>query len=257
MVRLIAAALAGALLAATAAQASDGGAQPFSPARFRQDLLRPAMLQDGHVEALDDPMESVNRRLHAFNRFLYHQIFDPAADLVERAAPDGARAGLRNAFANLREPVTVGSAVLMAEWGDALVASARFGVNSTVGILGVFDPAAAMGMPRKARTLDEAFCRWGLSPGPYFVMPALGPSTMRGTAARLGTIYAQYVVLGPLVIPYRIGDTLVQYIDVRNRMRLVEEMSLDDYTAFLAVYQQVTRLHCGAQTPLEQELFAR
>ncbi|MBF0304924.1 MAG: VacJ family lipoprotein [Alphaproteobacteria bacterium] len=257
MVRFrIAIALAGALLASGAAWAGDG-AVPFSPARFRHELARPVMLQDHRIEALDDPFESVNRRLHAFNRFLYHQVFDPAADLFESAAPDGVRLGLRNAFANLREPITAGSAAMMAEWGDAATASARFGVNSTLGVLGIFDPAAAMGMPRRTRTLDEAFCRWGLSPGPYFVMPVFGPSTIRGTAARLATIAAQYAALGALVIPYRVGDTLVQYVDVRDRMRLVEQMSLDDYAAFLAVYQQVTRLHCGAQTPLEQELFAR
>lgn len=168
------------------------------------------------------------------------------------------QAGVRNFFANLREPVTIASSLLEGELGDAGNATARFGLNTTVGIVGIFDPATTMGYPAKARDLEETLCVYGLPSGPYLVLPIFGPGTIRDAAGRLATLVAYYEAMGaPIYIPYRVTDIAIQSIDIQRKLTQLDAISIDPYVAQRAIYLTAHKLNCGRQGPVEREFFTK
>ena len=97
-----------------------------------------------------------------------------------RHIPSPIRNGTGNALGNLTNLVTVPNNILQGDLKAAAVNSLRFVVNSTVGILGIFDPAAAMGFERKEKEdYGQTLGKWGMGPGCYVVLPIFGPSTVR------------------------------------------------------------------------------
>ena len=136
-------------------------------------------------ESVKDCFEKVNRGIFAFNQALDKTIFEPVAKGY-RYIPSPIRTGTSNAVTNLSNLITVPNNLLQGDVKTAGVNTLRFVVNSTVGILGIFDPAAALGFERKEKEdYGQTFGRWGMGPGCYVVLPILGPSTVRDTA---GTI---------------------------------------------------------------------
>ena len=136
-------------------------------------------------EEVKDCFETVNRGIFAFNQALDKTIFEPVAKGY-RYIPSPIRTGTSNAVTNLSNLITVPNNLLQGDVKTAGVNTLRFVVNSTVGILGIFDPAAALGFERKEKEdYGQTFGRWGMGPGCYVVLPILGPSTVRDTA---GTI---------------------------------------------------------------------
>lgn len=207
--------------------------------------------------SIADPLEPINRHIHDFNKGLIDNVLDPISEYFIEHSSRGTQIGVSNFFANLREPITAGSSLLQGDFDDAGSSTLRFAINSTWGILGVYDRAAEIGYPKQIRTLDETLCTYGVPSGPYVVMPVFGSSSARDTSARLATMFAQYMVLGLYVIPYRVFDTTSQYLDVRERIQFLDAMALDDYSHYKAVYGQLTRLSCEQQPGLEKELLPR
>tara|TARA_Y100001960_G_scaffold300922_1_gene350452 strand:+ start:23 stop:811 length:789 start_codon:yes stop_codon:yes gene_type:complete len=136
-------------------------------------------------ESVKDCFEKVNRGIFAFNQALDKTIFEPVAKGY-RYIPSPIRTGTSNAVTNLSNLITVPNNLLQGDVKTAGVNTLRFVVNTTVGILGIFDPAAALGFEREEKEdYGQTFGRWGMGPGCYVVLPILGPSTVRDTA---GTI---------------------------------------------------------------------
>ena len=132
--------------------------------------------QPGEVK---DCFEKVNRGIFAFNQALDSAIFEPVAKGY-RFIPSPIRTGTSNALTNLSNLITVPNNLLQGDIKTAGVNTARFVVNTTVGILGIFDPAAALGLEKKEKEdYGQTFGRWGMGPGCYLVLPILGPSTVR------------------------------------------------------------------------------
>lgn len=209
------------------------------------------------VEA-DDPLEGFNRLMFDLNDRLRVRLFHPVTDFYLRTTTPPVQAGVRNFFANLREPVTIASSLLEGEFRDAGNATARFGLNTTVGIVGIFDPAAAMGYPAKMRDLEETLCVYGLPSGPYLVLPIFGPGTIRDAAGRLTTLVAYYEAMGvSIYVPYRITDIAVQSIDVQRKLTLLDSISVDPYVTQRAIYLTARKLNCGRQGPVEREFFTK
>ena len=133
-------------------------------------------------ESVKDCFEKVNRGIFAFNQALDNTIFEPLARGY-RYIPSPIRNGTGNALGNLTNLVTVPNNILQGDLKAAAVNSLRFVVNSTVGILGIFDPAAAMGFEKKDKEdYGQTLGRWGMGPGCYVVLPIFGPSTVRDAA---------------------------------------------------------------------------
>ena len=130
-------------------------------------------------QEIHDSWEPVNRPVFGFNRGVDDHALGPVARGWRKITPGVMRDGISNAYRNLTFPQRFLSTLGQAEGEKAGTELARFLVNSTVGLGGIFDPASKLGLGRYDETLGRMFARWGIPPGPYMVVPLLGPSTPR------------------------------------------------------------------------------
>ena len=129
-----------------------------------------------------DCFETINRGTFALNQGLDKVIFKPVAKAY-RALPSPVRTGTNNALTNLSSLITIPNNVLQGELKTAGVNTGRFIVNTTIGILGLFDVASKMGFSEyEKEDYGQTLAVWGMGPGCYIVLPILGPSTLRDTA---------------------------------------------------------------------------
>jgi len=135
-----------------------------------------AQAQDAQVH---DPWEGFNRKMFALNDTLDHAIFAPVARGYRAITPRPVRHGVVNFLNNLRSPVVFINDVLQGDARQAGTTVARFGINSTVGLLGVLDPATNMGLARRDEDFGQTLGRWGAHPGPYLFLPVIGPTSVR------------------------------------------------------------------------------
>jgi len=128
---------------------------------------------------ISDPLEPVNRAMFGFNNLVDMVLFEPVAKVYRFVMPSPVRDSVQNFMRNLRTPVTFAHNVLQGEIGDAGVSAARFFLNSTVGIGGLFDVAATQGLEYEREDLGQTFGKWGIGHGFYLVLPILGPTSLR------------------------------------------------------------------------------
>ena len=129
-----------------------------------------------------DCFESLNRATFSFNQGLDKLIFKPVAKSY-RNLPPPIRSGTSNALVNLSSLITIPNNILQGEFKKAGVNTGRFVVNTTVGILGIFDAAEKMGFSEyEKEDYGQTLGKWGVGAGCYLVLPVLGPSTIRDTA---------------------------------------------------------------------------
>ncbi len=203
-------------------------------------------LATGPVQAASDPLEGLNRRIHGFNRLVQAHLLDPVVEAYVSHTPAPVRAGIANAFANLREPVTALSGLAAGDFDLAWHATARFGINSSLGLAGVRDSAAEWGWPRRVAEPGDAVCAWGVPSGPYVVLPILGPSTLRDAGALLAASAGLAQALGPEVfIPWRSGDLLVGYSEISGELGRIEAEALDAYAVYRSAYLQRRAAACA------------
>jgi phospholipid-binding lipoprotein MlaA len=136
---------------------------------------------------VSDPLEPMNRAFFKFNDKLYFWVLKPVSKGYNKVAPEPFRQSMRNAFVNVRYPVRVMNNLLQAKFKGAGIETARFLINSTVGIGGLFDPARdEWHLKPYPQELDLTLGFYGLPPGPYINWPVLGPSSVRGSIGIAG-----------------------------------------------------------------------
>ena len=129
-----------------------------------------------------DCFESINRASFSLNEGLDQIIFKPVAKAY-RVLPSSVRTGTSNVLVNLSSLVTIPNNILQGDLKKAGINVGRFVVNTTVGILGIFDVAEKMNFPEyEKEDYGQTLGAWGVGPGCYVVLPVLGPSTVRDTA---------------------------------------------------------------------------
>jgi phospholipid-binding lipoprotein MlaA len=145
----------------------------------------PVVAEDEFTEFVDsDPWRGVNQKVHNFNDFADVELVRPVALGYRRITPGFFRTGVSNVFSNLDD---VGDAInngLQGKVGDGISDVTRVLINSTIGLAGLFDPATPLGLVDHEEDWGQTFAVWGVPAGPYFVIPGLGPSTVRDTASR-------------------------------------------------------------------------
>ena len=197
------------------------------------------------ADAPYDPLEPLNREIFAFNHSLDNHAALPAASYYKSAVPGGVREGVHNFFSNLAIPVTVANDILQGEATRAGKSACRFGINSTVGILGALDPATGMGYPDQSEDFGQTLAVYGMPGGPYMVLPLIGSTLPRDA---LGKILVDHY-FNPLgYVAYRgklyvsLGEDLITTVDRRSRaiakLSDVERNSVDYYAAMRALYLQ-------------------
>jgi phospholipid-binding lipoprotein MlaA len=141
-----------------------------------------------------DPFEQMNRRIYYFNYELDKWVGLPVSNSYKFFLPQTVRTGVKNFFSNLYEPISAVNGILVLDYKVVLTGVGRFLVNTTVGIVGLFDVASVIHLREKKRTLDETFATYGIGPGPYLILPFLGPSNLRNLTSRVTT----FVLRAPL-----------------------------------------------------------
>jgi len=131
-----------------------------------------------------DPYEGFNRRMFAFNNGVDRYALGPAADVYETVTPAFARDRVSDFLSNLNGPVIFANDILQAEPSRAGTTVTRFGINTTVGLLGLWDAADYFGIEGHSEDFGQTLGVWGVGSGPYLVLPLLGPSTPRDLVGR-------------------------------------------------------------------------
>ena len=133
--------------------------------------------------------EGFSRAMFSFNHGLDKAIFRPVAKGY-RTLPVPVRKGTGNVMSNLRSLLTLSYNILQGDFREAGNTAGRFLINTTVGILGIWDPAAALGLESQGKEdFGQTLGRWGTNSGCYFVLPIIGPTTVRDSVGLVGNIF--------------------------------------------------------------------
>ncbi|MDN3520508.1 VacJ family lipoprotein [Halomonas ramblicola] len=180
----------------------------------------------------DDPWEDFNRKVFAFNEVVDRYALKPVARGYRFVTPDPVQTGVGNFFANLGEPRTALNSLLQGKPGNAGVATARFLINTTVGIGGLWDFATHMEITGREEDFGQTLGAWGVGEGPYLVLPLLGPSTVRDTGGLPvdGYTYPTTYVEDDAV---RLGLTALRVVDIRAGLLDREELIRGDRYSFI------------------------
>ena len=136
-----------------------------------------------YAEDINDPFEDINRVTFEFNESLDRIFLKPVATKYSKA-PKPIKKGVTNFFNNLEEVETTVNQVLQGKPMLALNDLTRFVINSTIGLGGFIDVSTKMGLTRHEEDFDQTLALWGVPSGPYIMLPALGPSSLRDTLSR-------------------------------------------------------------------------
>jgi phospholipid-binding lipoprotein MlaA len=134
------------------------------------------------IDANNDPFESVNRTIFDVNDFLDRLLLRPLAELYRAMVPPPVRDRVTNILSNMKEPVIFANNLMQGEFTRASVTAERFGINTTIGIGGMFDFANDWKLYQQVGDFGQTLYTWGLPTGPYLVLPLLGPSDIRDAA---------------------------------------------------------------------------
>lgn len=127
-----------------------------------------------------DPYQTVNQKIFSFNTFLDNHIAKPVAKFYVAVTPDPVERGIANMFDNLKEVTNVFNDLLQGKFTQAVNDSGRFAINSTVGVVGLFDIASRLSLKKSdGEDFGQTLGYWGVPEGPYIMLPFMGPSTLR------------------------------------------------------------------------------
>ncbi len=182
-----------------------------------------------------DPLEPVNRAIYKFNDGVDHLIVKPAAELYRGVLPPFVRTGIGNFFSNITDVLVALNNLLQGKVTQAGMDLARIMVNSTVGVLGLFDVATEIGLEKHYEDFGQTLGHWGIGDGPYIVLPILGPSSARDTVGWVGDLVAWPITY---VNPNRDRNALMGLRMVSGRSELLEASKILE-TAALDPYEFV------------------
>lgn len=135
--------------------------------------------------SIPDPWQGFNRNMYAVNDAADHAVLEPVARGYRAVAPRFVRTGVNNFLHNLGSPVTFVNDLLQGQVKRAGVTAARLGINSTLGVLGLLDPASDFGFQSHDEDFGQTLAVWGLGSGPYLFVPLVGPTTVRDGAGQI------------------------------------------------------------------------
>ncbi len=187
------AAAADSAAAFTAAAMGAADTNPDKPAQSTEPPPPPVTPADAPSMYTYDPWERLNRFTYRFNARFDERVFLPVSNGYRRV-PAPIRSGVHHFFGNLSEVDSVVNYALQWRLKLGLRSVGRFVINSTLGVGGLFDVAAKLRLPPAPTGLGTTLAKWGMHPGPYLVLPLLGPSTLRDGLGFLGDYATSYLV---------------------------------------------------------------
>ena len=193
----------------------------------------------------DDPLERYNRAMFSFNDDVDKAIIKPVASGYKAVMPEFARTGVTNFFANLGDVWIGVNNMLQGKVGAGVSDFGRFAINTTVGILGLFDVASNAGLEKHNEDFGQTLGRWGMGSGAYVVLPFLGPSSVRDGFSLLVVDWHGDPLWYVGNVPTRNELYGVRVVDTRANLleasQLMEEAALDRYSYLRGAYLQRRR----------------
>jgi phospholipid-binding lipoprotein MlaA len=179
-----------------------------------------------------DPWEPMNRKFFAFNEGLDDYVLRPLAKGYAYVTPDPVEEGVTNFVDNIYEFNNITNALLQGRFANSFDSFGRLVINSTVGVIGFFDVASAMGVPHSTADFGQTLYIWGVDPGPFLMVPVVGPRTVRGGFGQVFDSYAS--------IPGIWGDSadaiafsVVDTVDARVQLLKADQLISGDPYLFL------------------------
>ncbi|MDR0552656.1 MAG: VacJ family lipoprotein [Holosporales bacterium] len=196
----------------------------------------------GDTNVAQDPLEPMNRAVFSFNSAFDKVIFAPLAKTYRRVLPQRVQDAARNVVSTFFAPIRLLNFTLQGEGKQAAKTVFRFAYNILFGFFGMFDAAKEIGITTPNTGFADTFKKWGMPPGPYFVLPVLGPSSMRGSFGKIFDF--PLTSLSDSFVPSKkqatktsvrylmtAEDLLIARVDMLDIFDDIEKMSTDKYTA--------------------------
>jgi phospholipid-binding lipoprotein MlaA len=163
------------------------------PLRTYEDVVK----GDGpHLLEVSDPIEGFNRGSYRFNYYFDKYLFLPVVRTYELILPDYIEGRVSSAIDNINEFGNLTNNVFQLKYKAACITLSRFVINSTVGVVGLWDPAGTWGLKRQAEDFGQTLGHYGVGNGSYLVLPILGPSNVRDTTGLIADT-AAFGLVGP------------------------------------------------------------
>jgi phospholipid-binding lipoprotein MlaA len=211
----------------------------LAPAALLCALALGGCATTGGTPSPGDPWEGFNRKVFAFNEAVDGAVLRPVAESYRDHVPKPIRTGVANVLGNVGDLWSAANHFLQGKAGSGLEMGMRFLTNTLFGLGGLLDPASEMGLKRQSEDFGQTLGKWGVGPGPYLVLPLLGPSSLRDGIGRIPDMAAS---------PYNLLDdskaglavTVVGVVDARAALlgvtSLADQVSLDKYSFFRQAY---------------------
>jgi len=175
-------------------------------------------------DASHDPHESFNRGVFGFNAWLVADVVEPTATWLVNTLPGFVVQTSHNIYDNLVEPEFIVSNLFVGDYNAAGASTARFLINSTLGVLGVWDVAGWMGYQRTERGFVESLCVVGMTPGNYVVLPAIGPAVGHAALLITGFFAVEWYLLAHLSPTLATADLIVDISASAASLREMRDM---------------------------------
>jgi phospholipid-binding lipoprotein MlaA len=204
-----------------------------------------------------DPLEPINRTVYRFNDVVDRAFLKPVATAYNQYAPKPVRDGVTNFFSNVSDVWSFTNNVAQLKPNESAETFMRVSVNTVLGLGGVLDIASEIGLEQHKEDFGQTLGYWGVPPGPYLVLPVLGPSTVRDVVGlRVDSLGNVIYDVDPIrvrnqVLVMNAVDTRASYL---RAGQVLEEAALDPYSFIRDVYLQKRRndIHDG-QPPADEE----
>ncbi|MGA7824565.1 MAG: VacJ family lipoprotein [Steroidobacteraceae bacterium] len=203
-----------------------------------------------------DPWERMNRVSYKFNDKLDKAVLRPVARTYRNDTPRVVQTGIRNVFDNVDTTIVMVNDLLQGQFKPFLNDTVRLLMNTTIGIGGLFDPATRAGLDKNSRDFGQTLGKWGLKPGPYLMLPFLGPSDVRDAFGKVADTYSTpRTYIGN---PYwNYGSYLLEKLDERARLLDYDrtlDSAFDPYAFLRSAYLQNRDFKVnGSRSPSEEE----
>lgn len=232
-------------------------AEPASPEAVGTEIV-----VTGREEVEGDPLADINVKSYEAIQAVDIALVAPIALSYEEIVPEPVRDGLRNFLRNLEEPVIAFNYLLQLKPGRALKSVARFTVNSTLGVAGLFDVAKKepFNLPYTPNGFANTFACYGIGPGPYFFLPLVGPTTLRDLiGVGLDRAALPLAVGSPLNEPYyalpaSTIDALNDRVEIDGVLNEIRENTGDPYAETRDLYLKQRKSEIAAICPKEGEV---
>lgn len=231
----------------------------FAAGLAEGDSVDVNLAQASEEEAVNDPLESMNRAIFEFNEGLQDVLLRPLAKFYNATVNLTVRQGISNFLDNLSSPVVFANDLLQGEFERALITFGRAFINSTIGIVGLADVATELGIERHDEDFGQTLAVYGMGEGFYLVLPIFGPSSPRDAIGKL-VIDSYLDPLGLWLdntdrdnIQYTLtgAEGLDEYAGIVDELNQVKKTSVDYYAAVRSLYRQKRKAEINNGSILE------